>query len=84
MTQKTKKLGEQEPFEKSLERLESIVSKLESGEEGLEHSIKLFEEGASLSKQLTHRLESVKEKVEVLIKDGKDRFTTKPLESDEE
>ena len=73
----------QEPFERSLERLEGIVSKLESGEEGLEQSIKLFEEGALLSKQLTQRLETVKQKVEVLIKENKDRFTTKPLEGEE-
>ena len=84
MTTKIKKPGEQEPFEKSLERLESIVSKLESGEEGLEKSIELFEEGSVLSKQMTQRLESVRQKVEVLIKEGKDRFSSKPLDGDEE
>lgn len=82
MTQKAKKTAEQEPFEKSLERLEGIVNKLESGEEGLEGSIALFEEGAALSKQLAQRLESVKQKVEVLIKEGKDRFSAKPLEDE--
>ena len=83
MNAKTKKpAAETEPFEKSLERLEGIVSKLESGEEGLEQSIRLFEEGALLSKQLSLRLESVKQKVEVLIKEGRDRFQTKPLEGE--
>jgi exodeoxyribonuclease VII small subunit len=80
MNQKPKKLEEQEPFEQSLERLEGIVNKLESGEEGLEQSIKLFEEGSSLSKQLSAKLDNVKQKVEVLIKEGKDRFSSKPLE----
>ena len=77
-----KKPADAEPFEKSLERLEGIVAKLESGEEGLEQSIQLFEEGAVLSKQLSLRLESVKQKVEVLIKEGKDRFQAKPLEGE--
>ena len=83
MTQKTKKPGEPEPFEKSLERMEGIVLKLESGEEGLEQSIRLFEEGSALSKQLSERLTGVKQKVEVLIKEGKDRFSTKSLEDGE-
>lgn len=84
MNQKNKKQEDQEPFEESLERLEGIVRKLESGEEGLERSIKLFEDGSTLSKQLSERLESVKQKVEVLIKEGKDRFSAKPFEGDED
>jgi exodeoxyribonuclease VII small subunit len=83
MNPKSKKIEEPEPFEKSLARLEGIVGKLESGEEGLERSIKLFEEGSQLSKDLAQRLVAVKQKVEVLIKEGKDRFSTKSFESGE-
>lgn len=68
-----------QPFEKSLERLEDIVRQLEGGEKSLEDSLKLFEEGASLSKLLTQRLEEVKGRVEVLVKDG-GRFKAKALE----
>ena len=59
-----------EPFEKSLERLETIVRHLETGEKGLEDSLKLFEEGAQLSRDLSGRLDVVKQKVEVLVKEG--------------
>lgn len=72
MTNKTKKEEPKESFELSLERLEDIVRKLESGDQGLEASLKLFEDGASLSKQLTQRLEEAKHKVEVLTKSGKE------------
>ena len=85
MTAKTAKKEDsehpKEPFEKSLERLESIVRRLETGEEGLEDSLKLFEDGAKLSASLTTRLDEVKQKVEVLVKEGKDRFKSKPLDS---
>ncbi len=70
MTAKTKKEGHAEPFEKSLERLEGIVRQLESGEKGLEESLSLFEDGVSLAKGLSSRLEEAKHKVEVLTKEG--------------
>ncbi len=80
MTAKTaKKDAPQEPFEKSLERLEGIVRDLESGEKGLEESLGLFEEGISLAKGLTTRLEEAKHRVEVLTKDG-GKFKAEALE----
>lgn len=82
MTAKTKKDASQEPFEKSLEKLEAIVRDLESGEKGLEESLGLFEEGVSLSKGLTSRLEEAKHRVEVLSKDG-GKFKAEPLEDAE-
>ena len=84
MTAKTaKKDGGESPkeaFEKSLERLEGIVRQLETGERGLEDSLKLFEEGAQLSQLLTRRLEEVKQKVEVLVKEGPGKFKTRALD----
>ncbi|MBI3550113.1 MAG: exodeoxyribonuclease VII small subunit [Elusimicrobia bacterium] len=74
------KAPQKESFEQSLEQLEGIVRQLESGEKGLEDSLKLFEDGAKLSKQLTARLEDVKQRVEVLVKDGKDKLKARPLE----
>ena len=38
-------------FEEAMQRLQEIVGKLESGEESLEDSMKLFQEGAKLSAQ---------------------------------
>ena len=72
-----------EGFEESLERLEGIVRQLESGEKGLEESLKLFEDGAKLSKNLNTRLEEVKERVEVLVKEGKDKIKVRPLEDED-
>ncbi|MBI4349237.1 MAG: exodeoxyribonuclease VII small subunit [Elusimicrobia bacterium] len=71
--------NKKETFEASLQRLEDIVRDLESGEKGLEDSLKLFEDGVSLSRGLTQRLEDVKKRVEVLTKEGKDKLTAKPL-----
>lgn len=81
---RAEKAEKKEAFEKSIERLEGIVRQLESGEKGLEESLKLFEEGAKLSKELTARLEEVKQRVEVLIKEGKDKFKARPLDEDED
>ena len=76
-------MTKKEPFEKSLERLEDIVQKLEGGEKGLEESLTLFEEGVSLAKTLTGRLEEVKRKVEVVTKDAQGKLKVKPLEGEQ-
>ncbi|MEK7791505.1 MAG: exodeoxyribonuclease VII small subunit [Deltaproteobacteria bacterium] len=61
-------------FEKSLEKLESIVKKLESGELSLEDSIKAFEEGVRLAQNCGKKLDESEKKVEILLtsKDGQD------------
>ncbi|MBI5202952.1 MAG: exodeoxyribonuclease VII small subunit [Elusimicrobia bacterium] len=76
--------AKKETFEASLQRLEDIVRDLESGEKGLEDSLKLFEDGVSLSRGLTAKLEDVKKRVEVLTKEGKDKLKAKPLEEETE
>ena len=53
-------------FEKQLTRLEEIVEKLEEEQTDLDASVKLFEEGVILSKELAQKLETVKFKVEEL------------------
>lgn len=63
-------VSSQEPFEKSLESLESLVRELESGKKGLEESLETFEKGVGLAKQLTRQLEDAKHKVEILMKEG--------------
>ncbi|MBE6124355.1 MAG: exodeoxyribonuclease VII small subunit [Erysipelotrichaceae bacterium] len=49
-------------FEKSLSRLEEIVSILEKGEVSLDESLSLYEEGVSLSVALQNKLKDVEEK----------------------
>ena len=50
-------------FEEAMARLSQIVEKLETGEESLENSMKLFEEGAKLSAQCYQILEKAHQKV---------------------
>lgn len=54
-------------FEKKLTRLEEIVSKMEGGEQTLEDSLKLFEEGIKLSRVCQKELEEAEQKVELLL-----------------
>lgn len=62
-------------FEKQLSRLEEIVAKLEEEQTDLDASVKLFEEGITLSKELSQKLETVKFKVEELKKKGAEMMT---------
>ena len=55
-------------FEESLKKLETIVGQLERGDLPLEDSVKLFEEGMSLSAECKKHLEDAEGKVEILIK----------------
>jgi exodeoxyribonuclease VII small subunit len=71
-------------FEAALARLEEIVTELESGELGLEQSLKLFEEGVKLARVCNARLEEAERKVEVLLKDKNGKMTAKPFEEEEE
>lgn len=56
-------------FNKDFERLEEISQKLESGDITLEESIKLFEEGVTLSKKLLEALNKAELKVNQLKKE---------------
>jgi exodeoxyribonuclease VII small subunit len=71
-------------FEASLERLEEIVKKLETGDLPLEQSLKLFEEGVKLARACNKRLEEAERKVEVLLKDRAGNLTAEPFEEEEE
>ena len=53
-------------FETALQNLENIVKKLESGNVGLNESIKLYEEGIVLSDYCSKMLDEAKQKVEVI------------------
>ena len=59
-------------IELSLQRLESIVSNMESGETSLEKSLSLFEEGMDLVNQCQNHLRKAEQRVENLITDSKD------------
>ena len=54
-------------FEDALTRLESIVSRLESGQAPLEESITLYEEGARLKKHCEDRLKAAQLRVDKIV-----------------
>ena len=54
-------------FENALDRLEEIVNLLESGENPLEKSLELFEEGVGLVKICNKKLEGVESSVKILL-----------------
>lgn len=63
----TSEEGQPLSFEEAMERLEDIVSRLESGDVPLETAIELFQEGMRLSQLCGTKLEQVERKIEVLI-----------------
>ncbi|HAS83274.1 MAG TPA: exodeoxyribonuclease VII small subunit [Verrucomicrobia bacterium] len=70
-------------FEKSMERLETIVSDMEGGTLSLESMIKQFEEGQSLIRFCTGKLDEVERKIERLLsKEGP--VETEPFPDDTE
>jgi len=56
-----------ESFENNLKNLEKIVEKLESGECGLDESIKLYTDGVKLSAECKQQLETARQKIEQLV-----------------
>lgn len=54
-------------FEDALQRLEAIVSKLESGQAPLEESIALYEQGARLKSHCENRLKAAQLRVEKIV-----------------
>lgn len=60
-------------FEEALEKLEEIVSGLESGDISLEESLAKYEEGVKLVRLCQKKLNEAKKKIEILVKtkDGK-------------
>jgi exodeoxyribonuclease VII small subunit len=64
-TDKSNDLG---GLEKSLEALEALVARLESGELPLEQALKEFERGVKLTRQCQAALQEAEQKVEILLK----------------
>ena len=57
-------------FEEAMNELESVVSRLDSGEGTLDESISLFQKGVALSKLCSKRLEDIEKRVKMLTEDG--------------
>lgn len=76
---KTKKKSEEISFEEYLKKLESIVQQLEEGELTLDESVKLYEEGMSISKLCLDKLNKTKQKIEQLVLEGEEKYSVKPF-----
>ena len=63
---------EEPTFEEAFEKLSKIVETLESGEGTLTEMTNLFEEGMKLSKICARHLDSIEQKVEILLGEGED------------
>ena len=57
-----------ESFEVSMDRLENLVLEMESGENNLEKSMELFEEGMELIKNCQEQLKKVELRIEEYTK----------------
>ena len=55
-------------YEQAMDKLQAIVERLETGEDSLEDSIKLFEEGAKLSAFCYDKLNKAEQKVNTITK----------------
>lgn len=53
-------------FEAAMARLEEILHQLESGSEGLDNSLKLYEEGIALIRTCSEKLENAEQSVKIL------------------
>ncbi len=55
-------------LEKSLEELEALVTRMESGDLPLEQALKEFERGVKLTRQCQAALQEAEQKVEILLR----------------
>jgi len=65
-------MSENMDFEKSMDKLDDIVKKLENGNLSLEESFKLFKEGLALSQKLNKALNDIEGKITMLINENEE------------
>lgn len=58
----------QNTFEEKLERLDTIVQLLDSGELSIEEMMKIYEEGMNLAQECRSYLEKAEQKIEIIEK----------------
>ena len=71
--------GKPVKFEEAMKRLEKIVESLEAGDAPLDESLSLYEEGISLFRQCSSKLEEARKKVEILTKSGGGKLKAEPF-----
>jgi exodeoxyribonuclease VII small subunit len=69
-------------FEEAMERLEAIVTEIESDELGLERQFELFKEGMTLARFCDAKLKEVQKSVELVLKESGEEWKTVPFEGE--
>ena len=57
-------------FETALDKLSEVIEKLEDSETSLDEALKLYEEGISLIRFCTQKLDDAEQKIKLLQKSG--------------
>jgi exodeoxyribonuclease VII small subunit len=68
-------------FEEAMERLEALVSEIESDELGLEKQFELFKEGMALARFCDAKLKEVQKSVELVLKESGEEWKTVPFDT---
>ena len=76
----SKKKTEPKFIEEIFQRLENIISNLESGDIPLDKSLTLFEEGMTLIKSCQDQLKHAEQKVQELIKNSEGEIIERDFE----
>lgn len=71
-------------LDKCFEELEAIVETLERGNIPLEESLKLFERGMALSRRCMRELESIEQRIEMIVEDSTGQAQTVSFRSNDE
>jgi exodeoxyribonuclease VII small subunit len=71
-------------FEQQLTALEAVVEKLERGDLSLDESVRLFEEGVTLSNACKKELEAAEGRIQVLVEQGSGGVKVVDLEVEED
>jgi exodeoxyribonuclease VII small subunit len=78
-----KKRASEPGFEEALERLEAIVAALEKGDQPLDESLRLFEEGIGLTRRCAAHLDRARRRIDVLARDAEGRLELRPFDPEE-
>jgi len=81
MTTTTARPKKEKTFEEAMDRLEQIVSEIESDGLGLERQFELFQEGMALARFCDGKLTDVQKSVEVVLKESASEWKTAPFET---
>jgi exodeoxyribonuclease VII small subunit len=71
-------MEKEQSFEEALNKLQEIVSRLETGQLSLDESLKKFEEGIRLSRFCNKKLTETQQKVQKLVEKD-DNISTEPF-----